>query len=177
MLQRAPNLIVKQLCTLFRASLRFKYIPTNWREVKVIFSQKPGKTNYSLAENYRPISLTSFALKTIEKLIDRYLRDEPLKLVKITEKQHAYQRVKSTENALHNIVRNIELSLTVNEFALGCFIDISGAFNHITYIAISEACRKHNIDKGIIGWILAMLLSRIVTVHFGNSIISVIVTK
>lgn len=154
-----------------------KYIPNNWRGVKVIFSQKPGKTNYSVAENYRPISLTSFLLKTLEKLIDRHLREDPLKHNRIHHKQHAYQSGKSTENVLHNIVKNIELSLAVEEHALGCFIDISGAFNHITYKAIKVACHRHNINSGIIGWIVAMLINRIVTVHFGTSIISVTVTK
>lgn len=177
MLQHLGAAIKNLLCILFKASLRLKYIPKNWRGVKVVFIIKPGKTNYSLAENFRPISLTSFMLKTLEKLVDRYLRDEPLKLTKIHVKQYAYQCGKSTENALHNIVRSIELSLAAGEFALGCFIDISGAFNHITYRAIIIACRKHNIDPGIIGWIVAMLLSRIVTVHFGSSFISVIVSK
>lgn len=58
MLQYSTNTIIKPLCALFKASRRLKYIPKCWRNVKVIFSQKPGKKNYSLAENYRPISLT-----------------------------------------------------------------------------------------------------------------------
>lgn len=43
-------------------------------------------------------------LKTLEKLIDKYIRDEPLKTKKIHVKQYAYQRGKSTLNALHNFV-------------------------------------------------------------------------
>lgn len=116
-------------------------------------------------------------LKTREKLIDRYLRDEPLKLSKIHEKQHAYQSGKSTENALHNIVSNIEMSLEIQEFALGCFIDISGAFNYVKYLAIKRACHRHNLNEGIVGWIMTMLISRVVTVRFGSSSISVTVLK
>lgn len=100
-------------------------------------------------------------LKSLEKLIDRYLRDDPLKLVQLHNKQHAYQSGESTENALHNIVQSIELSMEANEFALGCFIDISGAFNNITHRAIENACHTHKIDPGIIGWIMAMLINRI----------------
>lgn len=145
--------------------------------MKVVFLLNPGKTNCSLAENYRPISLTSFMLKTIEKLIDRYLRDEPLSKIKIHDKQDAYQSGKSTENALQNLVQNIELSLAYEEFALGCFIDISGAFNHLTYLAIKRACHKFKIDPGITGWIQAMLHSRLIFVHCGTSIITVTVSK
>lgn len=74
-------------------------------------------------------SLTLFMLKTLEKLIDRYIRDVPLKVIKIHQKQHAYQPDKSTENTLHNITQSMELALADNEYALGCFIDITGAFN------------------------------------------------
>ena len=171
MLQQAIQHINETLCSLFKASLRLKYIPNSWRGVIVLFLPKPGKKDYSQVENYRPISLTSFILKTLEKLIDRYVRDVPLKIRKIHVKQHAYQTGKSTENALHNIISSIERSLVAKEFALGCFIDIAGAFNHITYRAIKRACYKFGIDPGIIGWIEAMLKSRIVSAYFGASVI------
>lgn len=83
MLQQASDHITELICILFKASLRLKYIPKSWRGVIVLFLPKPGKTNYSLAENYRPISLTSFLLKALEKLVDRYIRDGPLKTHKI----------------------------------------------------------------------------------------------
>ena len=177
MLKYSVNSIKQHLCILFKAYLRKKYIPKSWRGVKVVFITKPGKTDYSLAENFRPISLTSFMQKTLEKIVDRYLRDVLLKRVKIFYKQHAYQSGKSTENALHNIVKSIELALADGEYALGCFIDIAGAFNYITYIAIKRACFKHGIDPGIIGWIEAMLLNRIVYAHFGSSKLSVTTSK
>lgn len=71
----------------------------------------------------------------------------------------------------------IEESFQFNEFALGCFIDIAGAFNYLTFIAILNACHRHNIDPGITGWIHSMLKSRIVHVHFGTSTLTVSVTK
>lgn len=143
----------------------------------MVFITKPGKANYSLPENFRPISLTSFLLKTLEKLIDKYIRDAPLKIHKIHKNQYAYQRGKSTLNALHNLVSNVELSLSINEYAVACLIDISGAFNNITYRAIKRACCKFGLDPGIAGWIEAMLLNRIIFVHFGTSTIAVTVTK
>lgn len=116
-------------------------------------------------------------LKTLEKIVDQYIRDGPLKNKTIHSKQHAYQRGKSTINALHNIVESVELSLSMNEYALACLIDISGALNHITYKAIKKACHKFGLDAGITGWIEAMLLNRIVYVYFGTSVIAVSVSK
>jgi hypothetical protein len=56
------------------------FIPTVWRQVKVMFNPKPGKLDYTEAKAYRPISLSSFLLKTMEKLVDRHIRDGALKM-------------------------------------------------------------------------------------------------
>lgn len=47
------------------------YISTDWRDVKVIFISKPGKSTYKDAKSFRPISLTSFLFKGLETLVDR----------------------------------------------------------------------------------------------------------
>jgi hypothetical protein len=67
-----------------------------WRQVKVVFIPKPGRNTYSGPKDYRPISLTSFLLKTMERLVDRYLRDEALVQSPLHPNQHAYQAGKST---------------------------------------------------------------------------------
>jgi hypothetical protein len=50
-----------------------------WRQVKVTFIPKPGKLDYTEATACHPIRLSSFLLKTMEKLVDRYIRDGSLK--------------------------------------------------------------------------------------------------
>jgi hypothetical protein len=68
-----------------------------WREVKVMFIPKPGKSDYTEAKAYSPISLLSFLLKTMAKFVDRHIRDDVLKEHPIHQNQHAYQTGKSTE--------------------------------------------------------------------------------
>lgn len=58
------------------ASLALKCIPKAW---KVILLPKPGRMNYSIPKSYRPISLTSFSLRTLERLTERNIRDEVLR--------------------------------------------------------------------------------------------------
>jgi len=71
----------------------------------------PGRNTYSGPRDYRPISLTSFLLKTMERLVDRYLRDEALAIVPLHPNQHAYQAGKSVETALHWLVVRAEKAL------------------------------------------------------------------
>jgi len=45
-----------------------------------MFIPKPRKANYTKAKAYSPISLSSFMLKMMEKLVGRHIRDEILGL-------------------------------------------------------------------------------------------------
>jgi hypothetical protein len=62
----------------FYACLANGYVPAMWHQVKVVFIPKPGRNSYCRPRDFRPISLTSFLLKTMERLVGRFLRDEIL---------------------------------------------------------------------------------------------------
>lgn len=69
LLQWSRNLITPFLVDILKTCLAHRYVPRAWREVRVVFIPKPGREDYSAAKAYRPISLTSFLLKTLERLI------------------------------------------------------------------------------------------------------------
>ena len=73
MLQQGFELLAGKLLMLLRASLALGYIPVSWRHTSVVFIPKPGKS-LTQAKSLRPISLMSFILKIVEKLIDRHIR-------------------------------------------------------------------------------------------------------
>jgi hypothetical protein len=73
MLQQGFELLGCKLLMLLRASLALGYIPMNWRHIRVVFIPKSGKL-LSQAKSLRPISLTSFILKILEKLLNRHIR-------------------------------------------------------------------------------------------------------
>jgi hypothetical protein len=79
LLQLGAEHVVPHLCRIFRACMAYGFIPTAWRQVKVTLKPKPGKLDYTKAKAYRPISLSSFLLKMMEKLVDRHIRDGALK--------------------------------------------------------------------------------------------------
>ena len=66
----------------------------------------------------------SFLLKTLERLVDRFIRDDTLIKYPLNENQHAYMAGKSTDTALHVLVGKIEKALCNKEYALGVFIII-----------------------------------------------------
>jgi hypothetical protein len=129
LLQQAREVVIPYMVRIFRACLATGYVPAMWRQVKVVFIPKPGRNSYSGRRDYRPISLTSLLLKTMERPVDRYLRNETLALVPLHPNQHAYQAGKSVETA-HQLVLRVEKVLDQQETALGVFSDIEGAFNN-----------------------------------------------
>jgi hypothetical protein len=74
--------------------MAYGFIPTAWRQVKVTFIPKPGKLDYTEAKAYRPSSLSPFLLKTMEKLVDRHVRDDVLTIHPLHRRQHAYEKRK-----------------------------------------------------------------------------------
>jgi hypothetical protein len=65
----------------------------------------------SEAKSLRPISLISFILKTLEKLLNRYIRGGVLVEKSLHQNQFAYRAGMSTETALFQVVHRLEKSL------------------------------------------------------------------
>jgi hypothetical protein len=161
LLQQAREVDIPYLVRIFRACLATGYVPAIWRQVKVVFIPKPSRNTYSGPRDYRPISLTSFLLKAMKRLVDRYLRDEALAIVPLHPNQHAYQARKSVETALHQLVVRVEKALDQQEIALGAFLDIKGAFNNTRYDTMCDALVRHGSEYTIMRQISATLEGRV----------------
>ena len=164
-LQKSSHIIVEPLKQIFRAVLALGYIPRAWRDVVVLFIPKPGRSTYDRAGSYRPISLTSFLLKTLERMCDRYVRDEILRVKPLHKNQHAYQAGKSTETALHHVVHMLERNMNYKKLTLAVFFDLEGGFNKVAFRTINKDLRRFNVDRTLIRWIMSMLRNRILSVN------------
>lgn len=168
MLQQGIEELASPLCTLFRASLALSYVPQDWRKAKVVFIPKPGRDSYAQGKSFRPISLTSFMLKTIEKLVDKYIRDDVLDKAPLHRHQYAYQAGKSCELSLHELTHRIEKSLGNQEVALGVFLDIEGAFDNTSFDSIRRAVVNRGVDRSIADWIGSVIEGREIFSSLGN---------
>ncbi len=96
---------IKYLTRIYKGVISTGHTPKIWREMGVIFIPKVGKSNYGNAKSYRPITLLSFCLKTLERIIQWYILEHnvraPLPL------QHAYTKGRSCESAISTLVNSI----------------------------------------------------------------------
>lgn len=172
MLQSARVHVIPWLYRIFSLCLSLDHVPVNWRKVRVVFIPKTGRRSHENAKDFRPISLSSFQLKTLERLIDAHIRQRLEGTSRLSGGQHAYLKGRSTETALHEVVGVVERSLEFKQYTLGAFLDIEGAFNNVTTSAIQRALTNLDVEEYIGNWLVNMLSSRIVTANLGNSIIA-----
>ena len=92
----------------FKAIYSTGYIPLDLRKSRVVFIPKPLKNDYGEAGSFRPISLTQYFFKTMERIVEWSLRENSDKYGKISNMQHAYCSTKGTDTALSTLVNMIE---------------------------------------------------------------------
>ncbi len=160
-----------------RSSLALGHIPQSWRVARAVFIPKPGKLSYTEPKSYRPICLSSFLLKTMEKIILRQIWDGPLKRYPLHQNQHAYIAGRSCESALHQVVSKIEKALEFKEVALAAFLDIQGAFDCTRLQFIMEAVRDHGVSPQVCGWVEALLRQRLVSMTHLDTRLTVRTTR
>jgi hypothetical protein len=69
LLQQGIEHLATCLSHIFGAGLACGYTPMAWRQVRLTFIPKPGKSDYTKDKAYDPISLLSFLSKMMEKLV------------------------------------------------------------------------------------------------------------
>ena len=67
-LKNLSNKCIKHILFIYKACLKLAFTPTKWKGSRVVFIPKPGKNNYKTAKSWRPISLTNYILKALERL-------------------------------------------------------------------------------------------------------------
>ena len=82
----------------------------------------------------------------------------------LSKKQFGFKRGTSTETALHKIAHTIERRIAKKGYVLGTFLDIEGAFDNVSFKAISDAINSSPVDKSTAGWIINMVKYRHLTV-------------
>ena len=87
----------------------------------------------------------------------------------LSKKQFGFKKGTSTETALHKVIHKIEKRIAKKGYVLGTFLDIEGAFDNVSFKAISEAIDQSPLDSSTAGWIKNMVTNRHVTITHKNA--------
>lgn len=168
LLQIVDDLIAPILLKVIKFCLKTGFTPLSWQIVKVIFIPKPDKETYSDPRSYRPISLMSYLLKIIEKVVVELIED---KIKRVHKMQYAYLKERSAVEALNDVTHIINKrmnndKLKTKKVTFATFADIEQAFDKPKFHRIKRKLFKYGVNPTIINWICNMNESRIIEACF-----------
>ena len=169
-LKQLPSNAVEHLTRLYKASILLAYTPTAWRESTVIFIPKQDKDDYADPRSYRPISLMSTLMKTLERVILWEMQATTLAQNPLHTNQHAFRKGRSTDSALTNMVEYIEAAFHKKHVAIGVFVDIKGAFDNVTTTSIISGLKKRGENPLIINWYEHFLKNRTINIEYKGNV-------
>ena len=130
-------LMLKKLGFLFRAALLRLYelsFDTGkwvWEAGMVTFLRKPHKTDYTIANSFRPITLTSYVGKIFERVLKTRLRKYLEETNQIDEEQEGFRGHRSTVRYIYKLVDYIQTHTQTGKAVAALFIDLEKAFDPI----------------------------------------------
>uniref|UniRef100_A0A6I8PZ49 Reverse transcriptase domain-containing protein n=1 Tax=Xenopus tropicalis TaxID=8364 RepID=A0A6I8PZ49_XENTR len=150
---------------IFNLSLLQSAVPTCFKRTTII--PVPKKMNVSCLNDYRPVALTSIAMKCFERIVKAHITS--LLPASLDSLQFAYRSNRSTDNAiaiaLHTALSHLDQR---NTYVRMLFIDYSSAFNTIVPSRLVMKLRDLNIGSSLCCWILDFLTNRPQVVRIGN---------
>ena len=150
--------IAEPLAIIFNKSLRDNEIPADWKTAKISAIFKKG--NKCLANNYRPVSLTSIICKTMEKLVRDHITNHMIGNKLFTAKQYGFMSGRSTALQLLKVLDEWTEALD-NGTGVDCiYMDYQKAFDTVPHNRLVSKLSAYGTGQNMIKWIKNYLSGR-----------------
>ncbi len=150
---------------IFNRSLELCEVPSCFKCSTII--PIPKKPKITGLNDYRPVALTSVAMKSFERLVLAYLKDTTGPL--LDHLQFAYRANRSVDDAvnmgLHFILQHLDRPGT---YVRILFVDFSSAFNTIIPDTLQNKLTQLSVPISICQWINSFLTDRQQLVRLGK---------
>ena len=157
---------IKLIQRLFNLSLnRCQWI---WNEAEIIFLRKAGKDTYSIPGSYRPISITSYIGKLLEKIIASRITTYLRKKGYHDKNQEGFTPERNTVRYINRLNLEIKSDISKKKTVIGLFIDMEKAFDSVWKRGLIVKLHKLNIKGKILHLINNFLTSRVVQLNVNN---------
>ena len=160
------NTLLKQLSAsieipleiIFNNSIKSGKFPHEMKQAIVVPLYKAK--DRANVNNYRPISL----LATISKVLEKIVYARVYKFLTATEQiysgQYGFRTGHSCQNAISELVGNIQKNMEENKSSIGVFIDLSKAFDTPNHKILLSKLEKYGVRGTTLEWFSSYLDSR-----------------
>ena len=151
--------LIKPLKRIFNLSLSTGVVPNSWKFSEVIPIYKNNRKPNNCA-SYRPVCLTSYISKILEKIIHTkllvYLRESNI----ISKSQHGFLSRKSTTTNLLECLDDWTLELDKHHKLDVMYIDLEKAFDSLSHEKLLYKLSKIGIGGNLHNWFSSFLIGR-----------------
>ena len=161
MLKQLGPIAIHALSTLFSLCLRNgKWI---WNSSNIIFLKKDGKSRYDKAGSYRPISISSYIGKLMERILARRLETYLTSIGLMDSNQEGFSKGRNTVRYLHRLTAGIKGDIKKKLTVLCLFIDFEKAFDSVWKKGLIVKLWKNGVHGCYLGTIDSFLSGRTVS--------------
>lgn len=166
MLKNLGNKAVKLLKKLFNLCLaKEQWV---WEIAEVIFLRKEGKSSYSKPGSYRPICITSYIGKLLERIIVRRVEKFLIRNNLVDPDQEGFSSGKNTIRYLNRLHIGIQTDKEANKTIVCLFVDFEKAFDSVWKKGLIVKLNNLGIQGNILKLIQNFLLTRKVTLNING---------
>ena len=159
MLVHLGSAAVCKLLQIYNHSWEQGVLPQIWREATMIPILKKGK-DPKKANSYRPVSLTSCVVKTMERIVNErlkwYLETENL----LAPEQAGFRQFRSTEDQATYLSQEIEDAFKEQKLVLVSWTDLQKVFDKVWMEGLLIKLLRNGIASNMFNWIKSYLYNR-----------------
>jgi len=121
-----PPIAIQILLKIYSAMLGKASFPSMWQKYDVVLLPKPNKIEF------RPIALSSYVFKMLERLIKSRFERLVVELDKLLpDSQHGFRKGRSCDDCLTLLLTEIYKGYISHNLVEALFLDIKGAYDNV----------------------------------------------
>ena len=156
------------LTALFNRCMRTATWP--WKTSTVSFMKKTGKTSYLKPGSFRPITVSSYIGKLLERVLDRRMRDKCYKENLLEEEQEGFLPNRSCTRYLYKLLATLHENRRRKVTAYLLLIDFEKAFDSVPIPFLILKLHRLGIRGRVLKLLHAMLSSRNVKLKINGKV-------
>ena len=141
-----------------------------WNNSNIIFLKKDGKQSYSVPGAYRPISISSYIGKLMERILAHRLERYLSKIGIIDENQEGFSKGRNTIRYLHRLTAGIKGDILKKLTVICLFIDFEKAFDSVWKKGLIVKLWKSGVHGCYLSIIDSFLFGRTVSLLINGSV-------
>ena len=168
MLHNLGDNALRVLHKLFNLSMnKTKWV---WSKAEVIFLKKDGKDSYAVPGSYRPISISSYIGKLLEKILAARIVRFLIRKNQHDPDQEGFTEGRNTIRYLNRLHLEIKADLLEGKTVVGFFVDMEKAFDSVWKKAMIIKLSRLEIKGNVLRLVDDFLKSRVVKLHINGEV-------